>query len=182
MKKYKGRDNFHSSRKNKDQDYFQSSSNSTEVKGKPSLHGDESEESGLQDTIGERLNLPDGIAKVPFYSGNSIKGQNSCFENGKMSLDSEDVSESDSEASMLCFGNIEGSEDSDDECFFRDLESSSSCSEKDATDSCGAQWDIFRRQDVPKLLEYLRRHADELSAAYCYPRHVIYFESNQNIM
>ncbi|XP_058749821.1 lysine-specific demethylase JMJ28-like [Vicia villosa] len=28
-----------------------------------------------------------------------------------------------------------------------------------------AQWDVFRRQDEPKLLEYLKRHADEFSCA-----------------
>ncbi|KAL3522153.1 hypothetical protein ACH5RR_014987 [Cinchona calisaya] len=192
MKKYKDRDRLQSIKKNKNQDNVQSGSNSNEVKGKSSLHGEESEESGLQDTIRERLSLPDGIAKVPFYSGNSIKGQISCSkngnsikgqiscsENGTMSLDSENESEYDSEASMLCSGNIQGSEDSDDECFFKDMESTSSSCENEAN-SCGAQWDIFRREDVPKLLEYLRRHSDEFSSAYCYTKHVVHPILDQN--
>ncbi|XP_022142227.1 lysine-specific demethylase JMJ25 isoform X2 [Momordica charantia] len=33
--------------------------------------------------------------------------------------------------------------------------------EKISSKSCGAQWDVFRRQDVPRLSEYLRRHSDE---------------------
>ncbi|CAI9087646.1 OLC1v1021776C7 [Oldenlandia corymbosa var. corymbosa] len=177
MKKYKNRDCSHSSRKDKDQDCLQSSSNSTEVKGKSSLLGDESEESGLQDMMGERLSLPDGIAKVPFYSGHSIEGQMS-FGKGELLPDSEDESDCDSDASMLCSGNIQGSEDSEDECFFKDLENSGPSSEKELTNVCGAQWDIFRRQDVPKLLEYLRRHSDELQAAHCNPTHVKHLEGN----
>nr|KYP51258.1 Lysine-specific demethylase 3B [Cajanus cajan] len=31
------------------------------------------------------------------------------------------------------------------------------------TEQSGAQWDVFRRQDVPKLIEYLQRHYDEFS-------------------
>ncbi|CAJ1961520.1 unnamed protein product [Sphenostylis stenocarpa] len=32
---------------------------------------------------------------------------------------------------------------------------------KKTTENSGAHWDVFRRQDVPKLLEYLKRHSDE---------------------
>ncbi|XP_062076245.1 lysine-specific demethylase JMJ28-like [Humulus lupulus] len=29
--------------------------------------------------------------------------------------------------------------------------------------SDGAQWDVFRKQDVPKLIDYLKRHSNEFS-------------------
>lgn len=174
MKKYKSQDHSQSSKKSSNRGHVLSSSNSTEVKGKSSLHSEESQESGLQDMMEERLSLPNGIAKVPFYTGNSIKRQISCFENGNIPFDSENESEFDSESSMLCSGNIQGLEDSDDETFFRDIESSSSSCEKQTANPSGAQWDIFRRQDVPKLLEYLRQHSDELSSAYCYGGHVVH--------
>ncbi|XP_076942717.1 lysine-specific demethylase JMJ28-like [Bidens hawaiensis] len=59
--------------------------------------------------------------------------------------------------------------DSDD----GDLESSSG-SEGKVVDTCGARWDVFRKEDVEKLAEFLRKYSSELSSSYGSPKKVVH--------
>ncbi|GFQ02306.1 lysine-specific demethylase jmj25 [Phtheirospermum japonicum] len=147
MKKYKTRDHHH--------------------KGKSPLQSGDTGESGLQDN-GEKIILPNGIENVHFDPADPVEGQTLSVENENLS----DDGESDDEASILCCGSIENSEDSDEQFQGEEIESSCTSEDKRGADSCGAQWDIFPRQDVPKLLEYLRRHSNELTSKYSYSKHV----------
>ncbi|KAJ9535526.1 hypothetical protein OSB04_un001337 [Centaurea solstitialis] len=64
-------------------------------------------------------------------------------------------------------------DDSDDEDFSED-EIRSRYGEEQVIDTCGAQWDVFRREDVPKLLDYLRKYSDKLAKFYGSPEMVVH--------
>ncbi|XP_076884146.1 lysine-specific demethylase JMJ28-like [Bidens hawaiensis] len=65
--------------------------------------------------------------------------------------------------------------DSDDEDLCDDeSESCSSGNEGKVVDTCGAQWDVFRREDVDKLVEFLTKYSDKLNSSCCSPQKVVH--------
>ncbi|EOA15338.1 hypothetical protein CARUB_v10004087mg [Capsella rubella] len=101
-------------------------------------------------------------------SKNTETGRESKFDKGKKRDSSEayaqrdwldDYPGSDSESSQQCLGTkcrdskFEGEEG--ERC-------NNSCEEESLSNSYGAQWDVFQKQDVSKLLEYIKNHSHEL--------------------
>ncbi|KAL8119573.1 lysine-specific demethylase JMJ28-like isoform X1 [Apium graveolens] len=121
------------------------------------------------------LNLPDSNAEASNHLGFSSRGDAGSIRSNNMSKANEQEHELDSETTIYCSGTIHRLEDLEHEKLRQHDTQSSSCrKEKSAADSCGAQWDIFRRKDVPNLLEYLRRHCNDSMPAYHSPVHVVH--------
>ncbi|EPS66208.1 hypothetical protein M569_08569, partial [Genlisea aurea] len=97
--------------------------------------------------------------KIPFHPS-VPKGQFQRVANGNIS----DEDESDTESSILYCGSLENSEDFSEHLASEDIESRIANDDQQENNTCGACWDIFSRQDVPKLQEYIRRHSSELGS------------------
>ncbi|KAJ9136251.1 hypothetical protein P3X46_033343 [Hevea brasiliensis] len=132
--------------------------------------GQSVEEVGLHDMITEEMCLHKKVARVSWFSAASHKAQTS-LKNRDLFLDGEHDSDSDTdtdtEVSKFFFGPVKSCRTSENMNFCgKNTDGSDHFRKQEVAEYCGAQWDVFRRQDIPKLVEYLRRHSNEFTHTY----------------
>ncbi|GAB4826835.1 hypothetical protein Ancab_033714 [Ancistrocladus abbreviatus] len=114
-------------------------------------HSEITEEAGLQDRVLESTHLN---SKTNLKNGNVLP-----------------VSDIDSDGLMDCYKRSDSHGKSMDQTLHVDHMKSS---KRSFSEPCvSAQWDVFRRQDTPKLLEYIRRHASEFNSIYGHQKHAV---------
>ncbi|XP_063942001.1 lysine-specific demethylase JMJ28 isoform X2 [Daucus carota subsp. sativus] len=140
-----------------------------EMTRKISLYSEDTEESVSQDVTAENLKVVDEVL-MPYTDLD--RGCAQTLIDLNIPVASEPDVEYDSEATVSA--TIQGEEDSENESFFHDNIENSGYDDNKSASSCGAVWDIFRREDVQKLLEYLTRYSNELTQAYGSPKEVVH--------
>ncbi|KAF2303455.1 hypothetical protein GH714_018510 [Hevea brasiliensis] len=142
-----------------------------EVLGAGLIDGQDVEEVGLHDMITEEMCLHKKVARVSWFSAASHKAQTLSLKDRDAYLDEECDSDSDTdtdtEVSKFFFGPVKSCRASENLKFCgKYTDGSNHFGKQKVAESCGAQWDVFRRQDVPKLVEYLRKHSNEFNQTY----------------
>ncbi|KAK4252742.1 hypothetical protein QN277_014351 [Acacia crassicarpa] len=110
------------------------------------LHAEDKEQNGVQSMVREEMNFFRRVDRTTYIS----------TEAGKEARTAQDTP-------LSTFGNPRYSSDSSNNDRTRSL-----------ADHSGAQWDVFRRQDVPKLIEYLKRHCIEFADTQNYQKKMIH--------
>ncbi|KAG4977940.1 hypothetical protein JHK86_037414 [Glycine max] len=142
-----------------------------------SEHSEDREQNGMHSIVKEGT---DFLRRVNRTS--SISTEAKTISNQKLDTNISDDEEcgSDSEtekaqSSLPSHRRVLSTERSPDHHPRNPFENSNSDKGKKFTENSAAHWDVFRRQDVPKLLEYLKRHSDEFSyTSECHEKPLVF--------
>lgn len=135
-------------------------------------NGEKVEGTGQRDIIGEEMHLRKKVARVSCSSAAINGSSDGNLKQSNMSRDLESDSESDSDSGSDCGTVHELEMPEDKKSSGARIESSNHDAKKALATSSHAHWDVFRRQDVPKLIEYLRRHSNEFACMRDFQKHV----------
>ncbi|KAK7246604.1 hypothetical protein RIF29_41473 [Crotalaria pallida] len=148
-----------------------------------SEHAEDVEPKGLQSMVGDRKDFLRKVNRTSCISAEARTAGSQCLDTN-ISADGECASSTDTEkarSSLPLNGTIQSTEMSPDHNPGNPFENSSSDKNKMLTKNYGAQWDVFRREDVPKLLEYLKRHCNELSCTNEYHEKMVHPILDQSV-
>lgn len=127
---------------------------------------------GGQDRVLERNSLSQGVTGSCSVAANDPSGANIGDDKSPAKVHGSDT---DSDASMVCSGARHSPEKSIDQMSHLDRMEGTSLSDiRHPSNPCGAEWDVFRRQDIPKLLEYIAKHMDEFNYSCDLQKNVVH--------